>query len=219
MAIYKVVLNGEYQNQRINNILWYRTGVGIDLDGLTVGGAKELAETVKAEVWPTMRPNLPLTYKLADVTVYPFHDGTFDLMFQNPYTLPVAETGLGNWATNGPAECCIIKFNLEPTTILPNGPKPPKRGYVAIGPIHEGAIDDSGHITDALFNDPGATLNTMAAKFASNLEHALPPVVWYPIRVHQERVLGLWKILSFADVQSAALRRLTSFRRSRQPEF
>lgn len=218
MAIYKVQLNGEVLGQHICNNLFYRTGVGIDLDGLTVGGAAELAAGVKDKVWSKMKASLPSSYTLQDITVYPFHDGSFDLMFQNPYTLNVGESATANMQTDGPAQCAIIKFNLEPTTILPNGVKPPKRGYVAFGPISSSAIDDSGHIVSEVLNDPMNELMQVAKAMSENIENLLPPVIWYPIRVHQDSVLGLLKITSFADISGASVRRLASFRRSRMAE-
>lgn len=219
MAIYKCVLNGSYHGNRINNILWYRTGLGLDLDGLTVGGAGELANAIKNVVWPKFKVVVPPEYSLLDITVYPYHDDTLELMYQNPFTLAVGDTGDGDNNTDGPAVCMNIKFNLEPTAILPNGVFPPRRGYIAVGPLPSLYVDNTGHITNAIFINPLDNIHKLSAALSENLESLLPPVVWYPIRVSQRKVLGVFKLISFADVSSAAVQRRVSFRRSRLPEF
>lgn len=218
MAIYRVVLNGTYQGQAVNNTLFYRTGIGVDVAGLAVGGAQDLANNVKSTIWPKMKECLPNEYTLENITAYPYADGTFDLMYQNPATVNVLETGVLADPTDGPAICAIIKYRLEPTTIVGNGPKPPKRGYIALGPIPSAWINNSGQIDGILFTDPMSKLNQFADALGANLTSILPPVVWFPIRVHQDKVLGILRITSFADVSGATCRRRTSFRRSRMIE-
>lgn len=219
MAIYKLVMNGEYHGNRVNNILWYRTGLGIDLDGLTIGGAKELVDQFHAVVWPNFKRVLPPEYKLQDISCYPMHDGTFDLLYQNPYTKNIGDSGDGDNNTDGPGVCMILKFNLEPTGVLPNGIFPPKRGYIAVGPLPSLYVDNTGHITNAIFVNPLDNIHKLAGALSENLENLLPPVIFYPIRVSQKKILGLFKVVSFADVSSAAVQRRVSFRRSRLPEF
>ena len=218
MAIYRVVMNGTYQGQNIVNNLYYRTGVGFDLDGLTLGGAKELSLCVKNQVWNKWKYCVPTGYKLEDITTYPYHDGTFDIMYQNPWTENIMESGMGTDATDGPALCAILKFNLEGTVILANGYKPPKRGYVAVGPIASEWIDNSGALTDTVFLDAQSRLSELGVALAANLESLIPPVIFFPVRVSQKNILGLWKPVSFADVNGVKVRRRTSFRRSRMIE-
>ncbi len=218
MAIYRVVMNGTCEGQNIVNNLYYRTGVGIDLDGLSLGGAKELAQCVKDQVWPKWKYAVSGGYKLEDITVYPYHDGTFDLMYQNPWTENVMESGLGVNETDGPAICAILKFNLEGTVILANGIKPPKRGYVAVGPITSNWIDNTGALTDTVFLPADSRLNDLGVALAANLESLLPPVIFFPVRVSQKNILGVWRPVSFADVNGVKVRRRTSFRRSRMIE-
>jgi hypothetical protein len=217
MAIYKAVMHGSALGQDVNNMLYYRTGVGIDIAGLTIGGTKEVADCLKAAVWPAMRPLLPGDYELQDITVYAYHDSTYELMFQNPYTLGVHELGTKSENTNGPAPCAIVRFDLEPTPILVDGPKPPRTGYIAFGPLGDDMISDQGYVvrTGAL----GGLWDALTAAVSTNLVNVLPPVVFFPIRVHHDVVLGLLKITSFADVGDAVVRNVASFRRSRQPEL
>ena len=220
-AIYKVVLNGSFQGQDIKNILYYRNGVGIDIGGLTVGGAKECADAVKAIVWPVMRMVLPDAYTLDQIDAYVYDDQTFDLLYQNPHTLGVhqqgAETG---HAMNGPAPCAIMKYILEPHVILVNGPKPPKRGYLAIGPLTDIRILDDGKLK--LAAPDNLEWDALCAVMANNIATVLPiPAEFFPVRVHADVVgiVGKLKITSFADVRDCVMRTQTSFRRSRQPEI
>ena len=219
MAIYKAVINGMAHGQKIVNNLYYRTGIGFELAGLEVGGAKALAASLKAQVAPKMLDCLPSSYEMVDITVYPYDDGSFNLLYQNPWAEPVAQNGTVSEQTDGVSNVMVLKFNLEPTQILGNGVKPPKRGYIALGPVASAWITDDGHIDPAQWVLPNWKPNVLAAALAGNIESLLPPVVWYPIRVSQMKVLGVFKITSFADVGGCVVRRLASFRRSRQPEY
>lgn len=212
---YKVVLNGRYSGQAIVNVLYYRLAFDIVPGGLNFAGAEDLAFQIKQEVWDAgMKVVQPPDYTLENITVYPY-DNAFDLLFQLPYVLPVQEVGTGSsQATNGPAPCVIVKFNLEPTSPL-NGIYPPRSGYLAIGPVSDQNIDDSGHIFGAAL----AAYQALANKFANNLENLIPPAVFFPIRIKSVKVAGVFRIISYADISSATVRALTSFRRSRMPEF
>lgn len=217
MAIYKVVLNGSAYGQDIKNILYYRNGVDIDLSGLTVGGTVEVAQAVRTMVWTFMKPLLPTAYRLQDITAYLYNEGTFELVYQNPTTVQVGENGTGTGATNGPATCAIIKFQLEPTARFANGFKPPKRGYVAIGPLTDAEVKDDGTLN--LDNANDAYWTALCFALANNVETILPiPAVFFPIRVHQDKILNVIRITSYADIRDAVCRDMTSFRRSRQPE-
>jgi hypothetical protein len=218
MAIYRAVLKGSVHGQSIINNLYYRTGIGIDIDGLSIGGADTLGTCIKDQVWPKLKECLPGAYTLETIEVYPFKDGTFDLMYQNPASTRVFEHGTREDASDGPAICAIVKFNLEPTVILENGIKPPKRGYVAVGPIPSAWINDTGKLDETFFVNPLFQLNALADALAANLESLLPPVVFFPVRVRQENILGVWKPVSYADVGGATVRQRTSFRRSRMVE-
>jgi hypothetical protein len=220
MAIYKVVLDGSFQGQKINNILYYRNGAGLDIGGLTLGGAKEVADAVKAIVWPALKVVLPDTYILNQINSYVYNDQTFDLLYQVPFTLGVQETGLENGHSyNGPAVCAIMKFILEPHIVLANGVKPPVRGYLAIGPISDTRVNNDGSLS--LVEPQNLQWDAICAVMANNVYTVLPiPAAFFPIRVHQDKVgiVEKLKITSFSDVQACVMRHQTSFRRSRMPE-
>jgi hypothetical protein len=220
MALYKVVLRGQLQGQAINNIFYYRNAPGLDLSGLTLGGAGEVAKAVKAMVWPALKLIMSTDYLLTQIDSYVYNDQTFDLLYTNPYTEGVADNGSNTGAGyNGPAPCAIMKFILENHIILENGPKPPKRGYLAIGPLADDQIQNDG----SLYLAEGWNLkwDALCAVMANNVETVLPiPALFFPVRVHMDKVgivLKL-KITSYSDIQAAVMRRVCSFRRSRQPE-
>lgn len=219
MALYKVVLDGSCQGQDIKNILYYRNGVGVDIGGLTIGGAKEVADAVKAIVWPVLKVVMQGEYTLDQITSYVYNDQTFDLLYQVPYTVGVQETGLVGQAMNGPATCAILKFILEPHIVFVNGFYPPKKGYLAIGPLSDTQVMDDGKLNLDTLNQ--VAWDAVCAVMANNVYTVLPiPAVFYPVRVSMKKIgPGLpLKIVSFSDVQAAVMRQYTSFRRSRMPE-
>ena len=220
MALYKVVLKGIFQGQSIDNILYYRNVEPFDIGGLTLGGTKEVADAVKAIVWTGLRQVLTTQYQLQQIDAYVYNDQTFDLLYQAPYTVGVQENGTYNLeGFNGPAPCAILKFILENHIILANGPKPPKRGYLAIGPLADSQIDDDGSLVLDTVNQ--AKWDIVCGVMANNVYTVLPiPAAFFPVRVHMDKVgiLMKLKITSFADVQAAVMRHNVSFRRSRQPE-
>ena len=217
MAIYKAVMDGMCEGQVVKNMLYYRTGVGVDIDGLTIGGTEDLAHGIQAMVWPSMKALLPNNYTLLSITVYAYHDATYELLYQNPFSLGVGEEGSMTDHASGTMACAIVKFDLEPTPLLVDGPKPPKRGYIAFGPLSTVLQLDAGTINRGAPH--GAQWDALTAALSSNVETILPPAVFFPIRVHHDKVLGLVKITSFADVGDAVMRDVFSFRRSRQPEI
>jgi hypothetical protein len=213
-AFYKVVLNGRYQGQAVVNILYYRLGVEFIPGPLNFAGAEDLAFQIIQEIWtPTMKGLYPVEYVLENVTVYPYST-TFDLLFQMPYVLTVNEAGTqAGLPTNGPAGCAIVRFNLEPTSPL-NGFFAPKSGYVALGPVPDANIDNTGHLVPAY----QGFLQDIGDAMSQDLENLIPPAIFYPIRMKSANVAGVIRFISWADIASASVRSLASFRRSRQPE-
>ena len=213
---YKVVLNGSAYGQDIRNILYYRSGIGVDVSGFTLAGSEALAGNIKQEIWPAMKKVMPAAYSLETIDVSPIND-EFQLVYQMPYSEVVQEAGLVADITVGPAMCYNIKFNLEPTSIL-NGIKPPSRGYVAIGPMPSGWVGTDGYLKTVDMN--AQDMQDFVASLAQNIEQLVPVAfVWYPIRLKQNRILGglvHWE--AYSDVKGAVLARRASFRRSRMPE-
>ena len=213
---YKVVLNGSCEGQDIKNVLYYRSGLGVDVSGLTLAGTQALAGNIKQEIWPKMKVLMPNNYTLETIDVSAIND-EFQLVYQMPYSEVVQETGSDAGAIIGPALCMNIKFNLEPTSIV-NGIKPPSRGYIAVGPLTAGAVQEDGYFVP--MHMTSAAMTAFLTALSSNIEQLLPVAfVWYPIRLKQSRILGglvHWE--SYADIKGAVLSRRASFRRSRMPE-
>lgn len=214
---YKVVLNGSCKGQDIKNVLYYRSGLGVDVSGLTLAGTQALAGNVAQEIWPALKPWLSNDYTLDTIDVSAIND-EFQLVYQMPYTLPVGETGEDTAAIAGPAMCANFKFNLEPTSIV-NGIKPPARGYVAIGPIGASYVQEDGFFNASTMQS--ATVTAIQNALAQNIEQLLPVAfVWYPIRLKQSRILGglvHWE--AYSDIKGCVMSRRASFRRSRMPEL
>ena len=216
MTFYKAVLNGSARGQDIKNVLYYRSGLGVDFSGFTLTGAEALAKNIKQEIWPIMQAAMSNEYMLETIDVTPIND-EFQLIYQMPYSEVVQESGTVNDVIAGPALCANIKFNLEPTSIL-NGIKPPSRGYCAFGPIPAGWVGEDGYIPVGIMTAP--TVVAFVNALASNIEQILPvSMVWFPVRLKQSRILGglvHWE--AYSDVKGAVLSRRASFRRSRMPE-
>jgi hypothetical protein len=217
--LYKTVLHGSCFGQEIDNILYYRTGLGVDISGLTLSGAGEVNNLVKLHVWPAIKTLLSSNYTLNEIVTYVINENSFDFVYQNPQSLPVVEAATGGEATDGIAPCLICKLNLEPTTVFANGVAAPKRGYLAFGPVASTWIDSDGHIHGDYYTATNGELVNVATAVSQNLVSVIPPALFFPVRVHQAKVAGIFKIQSYADIDRAEFRRLASFRRSRQPEI
>lgn len=213
---YKAVLNGNCQGQDIKNILYYRDGVGFTWLNPLFGGSETLAGNIVQEIWPKLKVVLPNDYQLESVDVYP-HNDAFELTTQMPFSLAVNELGLQASQHAGLSQVMNLKFNLEATGIL-NGVFPPRRGYIALGPVPSTWIQEDGMFTQAVVD--GGEIGEICVALAQDLLFVVPsPGSFYPIRVKHNRALGgLIKWLSFADVNNVRPVRKASFRRSRMPE-
>lgn len=218
---FKVVMNGSCQGQDIRNILYYRSGFGVDLSQFGFAVGLQVAMAVKAHVWTgAMRRVMPNDYSLDSIDVYPINDA-FKWIYQNPAHQLVGEAGQELNAHPGVSVCANIAFSLEPTAILANGIKPPKRGYIAVGPIPSAWITEGGMLTDGVYLDPDHALNVLGENLSSNVPFTLGVGTdLYPIRMKAKRGVfdNLTPYESFADINGYYTSRRVSFRRSRQPE-
>lgn len=214
---YKVVLNGSASGQDIKNILYYRSGYGIDVSGLTLAGTEALAGNIKQEVWPALKEVLCNQYTLDTIDVSAIND-EFQLVYQMPFSLAVGESGAAVEASAGPAMCMNFKFNLEPTSIL-NGIKPPSRGYVAVGPFPAVYVNEDGFFPPNHISS--SPIVNVCNALSQNIEQLIPVgFIWYPIRLKQSRILGglvHWE--AFSDIKGCVMSRRASFRRSRMSEL
>jgi hypothetical protein len=221
MSFYQITLDGRYANQDVKNILWYRDAT-LFADGLELFGMLDaLANTVKDSVWASRSPTfiggrgmkdlMLQDYNLASITVLAYSNGS-SLLSDTPFVLPVAEAGNVAGASNGPATCCILKANLEPS--FGPGIGLPKRGYLALGPLNDASIGNTGLIGASDVAD----WNSLGQVLAANLVTTLPASVFFPIRVKITRVLGVITSIGYKDVSDWTCNPIAKFRRSRLPE-
>lgn len=213
-AFYEVKLQGRYEGQDIVNILFYRLGFDIIPGDFNLAGADTLANLVKDNVWtPTLKPYMLTGYLLDKIVVTP-RDADFNPLYQLPYVKEVGEYGGTAGNSNGPATCLIARCNLNPTN-LTQGFFPPKRGYLAIGPLADNVITNTGDIEAGNY----AGWVTAVQKFAQTLTSILPPATFHPIRLRVTRTLGgLVTLNGWADIASMSVNHKASFRRSRVGE-
>lgn len=213
---YKVVLNGVANGQDVKNILYYRDGIGFSWVNQLYGGSEVLANNVIQEVVPKMLAVLCDNYSMESVDVYP-HNDALQLTVQQPWSAAVNQPGTQTITSHGIATCINIKFQLEPTGLM-NGIWPPRRAYIALGPIPNTWVGEDGYVPNSIFTFP-AMMECLDA-LSQDLEFLLPaPGTFYPIRVRHNRAIGsLVKWTSWADVSGCVMNRRGSFRRSRMPE-
>lgn len=218
---YKVVLNGGFQGQDIKNVLYYRSGPGFDPTSLGFAGAQQVANAVHTKIWTeVMKPIADSGYTLETIDVYTYNDA-LRLVFQNPYHLPVGEIGAQGSVAAGPAACMNFVFSLEPTVILANGIKPPKRGYLAFGPINRDWMDESGYITNSVYSNAEHPIWAFANRLGSDIFSPFETsfILW-PIRMKANRTIldELMQFETFADINGCTISRRLSYRRSRLAE-
>lgn len=217
---YKVVMNGSFQGQDIRNILYYRTGIGVDVSQLGLSGAVQLANALTGTFTNLWLAAMDEQYMLDSLDVYPYNEN-FSLVYQNPYHMQIAEAGTHSSSTPGPSVCVNMVFQLEAVNILQNGIKPPKRGYIALGPIDRNWINEQGFLLPTIITDNLHPLNVLRVALSQDVAVTLPvPCTFWPIRMKQKRTIvdNLIPFESYADVHDCVLDKRISFRRSRMPE-
>lgn len=214
---YKLVMNGSAYGQDIRNILYYHTTAILSEIDFPFAGSEALAQNFVQDKWPAIRHLFSNDYTLDTVDVHPINDD-FELVYSMPFILAVGETGEQTGVSGGPALCFNVRFGLEATTIV-NGLFPPRRGYIAVGPIPRDWVGEDGYVTSVVMNATGVAAALDALQ--SDITQLLPILnVWEPVRMKANRaLLGLVRWESYASVRSATLARRASFRRSRMPEL
>lgn len=218
---FKCVFNGVCQGQDVKNILYYRTGIGVDLGALGFSVAEDVANVVFENIWdPYMRDCMPNDYTMETLDVYPINDA-FQLVYQNPFHHTVSQAGTDAQVHAGMTQCLNIQFSLEPTAIWENGIRPPKRGYVAIGPIAAAYVDEAGFVPNLYYSDPNWKFHQLAARLQMDLPFATSiGTNLYPIRVRTRKLnldpLGMFD--AYADINGASVQKRVSNRKSRRPE-
>jgi len=217
----RVALQGQQANQQIINILWYRPATDFGSGSLFYDALAAVAEAVYEQIWNPggdgsgppwdLRSLMPNTYTLDNIQVDGYDDA-YALVSSAPFVRTVNEAGGLSTETNGPTTCVIMRAQLEP--VLGPGIGLPKRGYIALSPVPDVAIDDGGQLTTTWLD----RYDDFGDLIGQNLETTVPLMSYFPIRVRLTRVLGLITVITWKDVSDFHPRQSVSFRKSRQPE-
>jgi hypothetical protein len=214
----KITFKGEYANQPVVNVLHYRSTDWLPGGGNPFNDVLAFVDAVILTVKPKLINTLPSGYKLNDVEGVGYDD-TYNIVTASPLVRTVNEFGTaGTGDTNGSAPCMIIGLRCGEQVQINNlGKSKRNRGYLAIGPTIDGAVDVYSHISGIQF----ALNELLAQAVASPVVVLLPPCTLTPIRIHEKwtTVLGakvlLWR--TYSDVLGYRINRVASYRRSRQP--
>lgn len=218
----KVAFIGEFYNQLIVNIAWYRSTAWLPLQGNPFDDVLAFVDAANAEVGANLRSTHTSDYTLLRVEGVGYDDD-FNIVTSSPLVRSVNLPGLrGALATNGAATSCNIGLRCG-TQVQINGIGQSKRnrGYVSIGPLADAWVDSYSHLVDATFNN---ALIDLAASFMAPLTIVVPAVTLTPIRIHEKWMRNpapipdilIWR--TYSDVLGYTLPRVAGFRRSRVPE-
>jgi len=221
MAFYQVTLNGINNQQRIANILWYRTAPLSEPVETLFDLQSALAAEVRDKIWlnggvyptaPNALRNFTITgYTLQSIFVNSWDD-IFNPISSEPYTLEVNQAGLKSGNYGGPAPCAILHATTEP--VAGPGIGLPRGGYLAIGPLLDTDVQDNGTLTTTAMSE----LTSCGVRLASDMVTVFPPATLYPIRTRVTRIAGVVTNISYRDVSAFTPRLRASFRRSRVAE-
>lgn len=212
MPIYKCVVAGHAGTVAIRNILYYEN-TGIDLAGTEFGNADRVAELLEEQVYPALLQNLTNNYVLdaTEVTVY---NENLDLYFNQAFHFPVGMPGTSGQPSSSFAQCINVKFSLRPTSLLsPGGAGAPRKGYIALGPVSYDVFNEDGTLSTAFMS--GVNRTALEEALAKELVDPGPAQNYVPVRAKQSTVAGVFKLMGYARVDSAAVSPRGSFRRSR----
>jgi hypothetical protein len=214
----KLSLVGEYSNQKVVNVLHYRSATW------TPGQGNPFDDILAAmdDVWTALSTAwlgaLPSGYKLNELNGVGYDDA-YGIVTPSPLIRTIDEFGGLPGNTNGAAPCVIVSLRCGAQVQINNvGTSLRNRGYLAVGPVRDVDVDELSHIGGVLFADMDALAQEVCATVVSL--GTLGSII--PIRVHEKwaRVLGvdvlLWR--TYSDVLGYRVNRVASFRRSRVPE-
>lgn len=215
----KVTLLGEYFNQKIVNVLWYRSDTWVPNQGNPFDDVQAFVNAVWAGIQTHFLACLSGDYTLQTVEGVGY-DNSFNIITASPIMLTVGLHGSRTaLPSNGASPCAIIDLRCsDQVQINGTGHSKRNRGYVAIGPLGDTDIDSYSHI-ESQFD---SALTSLGGDLKTSFTILSPAVNLIPIRIHQkyQNVLGA-KVLAwrtYSDIQGFAVRRVASFRRSRIPE-
>lgn len=217
-GFFRVAFKAEFKNQPVVNLFHFRSAAWLPGGGNPFDDTLNVLDAVIAAYkteWLDCMSNL---YKLNTVEGIGYSDA-YTIVTPSPQVRTINEFGtFVGTATNGAASCAILSLRCgEQHQINGVGSSKRNRGYLAVGPLADVHVDDESHISGTMFDH----LDTLAQKLDDSLTLLVPAITLVPIRVHEKWVgFGPVRILTFrtySDVLGYAIRRVASFRRSRQP--
>jgi hypothetical protein len=215
----RIAFEGEYYNQQIVNVLHYRSTDWGPGDGNPFDDVLAILDAVILKLKTTYLLLFPPDFTLRQVTAVGYDDH-YNIVTSSPLVRTIGEIGTSGYTAGmGAAQCAILGFRLgEQATINGVGKSKRNRGYLALGPIGEQAVDNYSHLVlnqSLLTGNLGALLDDQIIMVA-------PSITLIPIRVHEKwqgvfgnRVL-LWR--TYSDILGYSVNAVASYRRSRQPE-
>ena len=215
----KIVYKGEYFNQAVVNVLWYRSAAWLPGQGNPFDDVQAFVDAVDTQVTAALIDCLPSDYTIQTLEGVGYDD-SFSIVTASPIVKTLGSAG-GRTALNGVGAsiCGIVDLRCgEQVQINGTGHSKRDRGYLAVGPLGETDVDNYSHIVPTTVT----ALEGAAAAVAGTITVLLPAVQLIPIRIHQKhtKVLGVnildWR--TYSDIKGWAVRRVASFRRSRIPE-
>lgn len=242
-GIYKVTMKLRFLGQAIVNTFWYRSVLeGVFASDLLIDGAQALGRSFLSTIWAgEMRDHTPTNLYCDGVSVMGYND-QFELLYNN--TVHVApntgeEAGLDaageNYLPLG--NCANIAFYLKNRLISNPLFKPPSKGLVAFGPVRENWAGNDGTLNDAGMADLQTIADAMAEPLAwPFISVDLPftgwtpslglPGAFIPMRAKTwqwdtPQIIGgvtVFKHIETTDIESAHVRKLLGYRRSRRVE-
>lgn len=215
---YTLTVNSKVGSDDVVNVFYYRDTNVFQWPNAVWGGAESLAQAFKDDVLPKWVPIMPSSWNPQTIKVMP-HNELFEPNTQLPHILSISDEyqgGRGEASTKGNGMCINFNFALKPAGIQ-GGIKPPRRGYVAIGPVDAGFINQYGELTPDTF---ALIWQTAGESFTETISDLLFNIGQFrPVRVAHNRALGgLVKWKAFADVIGGQWSTHVSWRRSRMPE-
>jgi len=218
-GFFRMALEGEFFNQQIVNVLHFRANDWGWQDGNPFEDTLAVVDAILTEVQTSYLGCMPDDYMLQRA-VGVGYDDEYTIVTPSPLIRTVGENGtLTGTATNGSAACGIISLACgQQTQIYGTGQSKRNRGYLAMGPLADVSVDDYSHLAAGA----PAAFATFAAHLDNSIVMLSPSITLVPVRIHEKwlKVLTIpvlqWR--TYSDVQGFTVRRLVSFRRSRQPE-
>jgi len=218
-GFFRVAFEGEYFNQKIVNVFHYRSAGWVTGQGNPFVDTLGALDDIIAELMTTYRACLSNNHTVVRATGVGYDDA-YAIVTPSPLERQVNLAGTnGAGETNGASPCAIIGLRCgEQHQINLIAKSKRNRGYLAIGPTHDAAVDNYQHLT--------AGMMTVLDAFAQHVDNQIVGVnllqTLVPIRIHTVYTypLGVKTFIgrTYSDVLGYAVRRVTSVRRSRFPE-